>query len=172
MQRHLIGHRQCSSSRRGKKCRCHSRTSRPAEPAGGPGAASTHASAFDRIGAGRSLGDIDPAGPVLRVTRISGARLVSYVECWRCVVGPEAAEHCRSGLIVTKPLPLRPLIRGLKCPHRRRRCSIFGLLANGREPSIPSSPSTFGVRRSDCRRHFPCPAELDSITPHAMPFFS
>ena len=26
----------------------------------------------------------------------------------------------------------------------------------------------FGVRRSDCRRHFPCPAELGSITPHAM----
>ena len=25
----------------------------------------------------------------------------------------------------------------------------------------------FGVRRSDCRRHFPCPAELGSITPHA-----
>src|ERR1700686_5148700 len=23
----------------------------------------------------------------------------------------------------------------------------------------------FGVRRSDCRRHFPCPAELGSITP-------
>ena len=26
----------------------------------------------------------------------------------------------------------------------------------------------FGVRRSDCRRHFPCPAELGSITPYAM----
>src|ERR1700738_4894296 len=26
----------------------------------------------------------------------------------------------------------------------------------------------FGVRRSDCRRHFPCPAELGSIPPHAM----
>src|SRR5580700_3485400 len=26
----------------------------------------------------------------------------------------------------------------------------------------------FGVRRSDCRRHFPCPAELGSITPHTM----
>ncbi len=30
------------------------------------------------------------------------------------------------------------------------------------------SPRQFGVRRSDCRRHFPCPAELGSITPHAM----
>src|ERR1700682_6036873 len=34
--------------------------------------------------------------------------------------------------------------------------------------STKSQEGQFGVRRSDCRRHFPCPAELGSITPHAM----
>src|SRR5580658_10088951 len=62
-----------------------------------------------------------------------------------------------------------PTIRRLT-PSCRHQLSALALVPRGTSLRwiVVLSLRQFGVRRSDCRRHFPCPAELGSITPHAM----
>jgi hypothetical protein len=73
-------------------------------PAGAPDAIATYAGACDRIGASRGLGDADPAGSVLRVKRIGGARLVGET-VWDTLPGFGARRQ--TGLAVTYFLKYR-----------------------------------------------------------------
>src|SRR5664279_725524 len=63
--------------------------------AGAPRATAADTRTCDRIGAGRSLGNADASGSILRVKRISRAWLVGYVDRGRRVICPNIAHHIR-----------------------------------------------------------------------------